>query len=238
MSKIISCEIIKDLLPLYYDKVCSNDSRKMVEDHLAECSNCKKELNKIGTDINLPKEAVEKNLSDGDVIKNVAAFWTRSKIKAFIIGLAASAALFTIIYFAFTYPIVAVPTNVVKITEVSQLADGRVAYHVELTDGYKLNTLKFNTDENGNFYITPKRPIIRMKEVTNVPTFRNMYYTFGDFLKTVYRDKYGEDAEIKALYFGTPKDKILVWKKGMDLPKASEKLEAFSKEEFSSYMPY
>ncbi|MGY3186172.1 hypothetical protein [Lysinibacillus sp. TE18511] len=27
--------------------------------------------------------------------------------------------------------------------------------------------------------------------------------------------------EIKTIYYGTPKDKILIWEKGMDLPKAS-----------------
>ena len=33
MSKI-SCDIIQDMLPLYYDEVCSADSRKMIEEHL------------------------------------------------------------------------------------------------------------------------------------------------------------------------------------------------------------
>lgn len=31
--------------------------------------------------------------------------------------------------------------------------------------------------------------------------------------------------EIKALYYGTPKEHVLIWKKGMDLPKASEEIE-------------
>ena len=37
MSKI-SCDIIQDMLPLYYDEVCSADSRKMIEEH---CRNVK-----------------------------------------------------------------------------------------------------------------------------------------------------------------------------------------------------
>ena len=39
MSKI-SCDIIQDMLPLYYDEVCSADSRKMIEEHLQECEKC------------------------------------------------------------------------------------------------------------------------------------------------------------------------------------------------------
>lgn len=237
MSKV-SCDIIKDLLPLYYDKVCSSDSSKMVEEHLTECSDCKNELNKIGTEINLPKETVVQNLSDNNVIKNVAVFWRRSKVRAFIIGLVGAAVLFTIVLLGFTYPIVNVPTNVVKITEISQLSDGRIAYHVELTDEYKLNRLAFNMDEYGNFYITPKRPIFKTKKVKNEPGFTNMYYTFGDFLKTVYRDRYGDNAEIKALYYGTPKDKILIWKNGAELPKASEEFEEFFNVESNDFMPY
>ena len=33
---MMKCEIIRDLIPLYLDKVCSEDSRKLVEEHLAE----------------------------------------------------------------------------------------------------------------------------------------------------------------------------------------------------------
>lgn len=36
------CGIIKDLLPLYIDDVCNNESRQAVESHLAECEDCRK----------------------------------------------------------------------------------------------------------------------------------------------------------------------------------------------------
>ena len=36
-----SCEMIQDLLPLYLDGVCSEESKKAIEQHLAECSGCK-----------------------------------------------------------------------------------------------------------------------------------------------------------------------------------------------------
>lgn len=85
MSKV-SCGIIKDLLPLYYDEVCSGESNKMVKEHLDECSSCKSELDKIKTDIKLPKETVEKNRSDGNAIKDIADSWNRSKVKAFVTG--------------------------------------------------------------------------------------------------------------------------------------------------------
>lgn len=42
-----NCEIIRDLLPLYVDDVCSEPSRKLVESHLSECSQCAEVEKKI-----------------------------------------------------------------------------------------------------------------------------------------------------------------------------------------------
>lgn len=35
------CEIIRDLLPLYVDDACSASSREIIEEHIAECADCK-----------------------------------------------------------------------------------------------------------------------------------------------------------------------------------------------------
>lgn len=43
----LNCEIIKDLLPLYNDNVCSEESKAAVEEHLKECEPCRTELSKI-----------------------------------------------------------------------------------------------------------------------------------------------------------------------------------------------
>lgn len=40
----LDCEIIKDLLPLYADNVCSGKSKAAVEEHLKECAACGEEL--------------------------------------------------------------------------------------------------------------------------------------------------------------------------------------------------
>lgn len=45
-----SCEVVKDLLPLYHDDVCSNESRSIVEEHLLECNDCKGYLDSINND--------------------------------------------------------------------------------------------------------------------------------------------------------------------------------------------
>ena len=39
-----NCGVVKDLLPLYADGVCSEESKHLVEKHIAECENCAEEL--------------------------------------------------------------------------------------------------------------------------------------------------------------------------------------------------
>ncbi len=56
------CNLIKDLLPLYYDDACSDESKKIVEEHLNECNSCKallKEMQDDTYDNRLQKEQNE-----------------------------------------------------------------------------------------------------------------------------------------------------------------------------------
>ena len=46
-----ACELIQDLLPLYADNVCSEESRKEVAQHIAECDSCKEMLRKMDTQL-------------------------------------------------------------------------------------------------------------------------------------------------------------------------------------------
>lgn len=39
-NKKYSCGLVRDLIPLYRDNVCGEDSRKIVEEHITECSEC------------------------------------------------------------------------------------------------------------------------------------------------------------------------------------------------------
>ena len=53
------CQIVRDLLPLYQDNVCSEESRRMVDEHLKDCKDCKTiadELSKTELDDTIIKE--------------------------------------------------------------------------------------------------------------------------------------------------------------------------------------
>ena len=44
---MIKCEMMQDLLPLYCDKVCSAETRRAVEEHLASCPDCRSRLEQM-----------------------------------------------------------------------------------------------------------------------------------------------------------------------------------------------
>ncbi|MCI8962403.1 MAG: zf-HC2 domain-containing protein [Eubacterium sp.] len=58
MSKNLSCEIIRDLLPSYVDNILSDASVQAVEEHIRECEACAKIL----ADMGLPEETVQEKL--------------------------------------------------------------------------------------------------------------------------------------------------------------------------------
>ena len=41
------CGIIKDLLPLYVDHVCSDESKELIDEHLLECEQCKSYMDSL-----------------------------------------------------------------------------------------------------------------------------------------------------------------------------------------------
>ena len=44
----MDCNVIKDLLPLYVDECCSEESAKLVAEHLENCGSCRKIYNQMG----------------------------------------------------------------------------------------------------------------------------------------------------------------------------------------------
>lgn len=52
----ISCNVIRDLLPLYVDDAASEESAHLVQEHLNTCPYCREELRKMRTPISVPPE--------------------------------------------------------------------------------------------------------------------------------------------------------------------------------------
>jgi len=43
----IKYDVVKDMLPLYVDDLCSEEKRKLVDDHLKNCGKCREALSAL-----------------------------------------------------------------------------------------------------------------------------------------------------------------------------------------------
>ncbi len=82
----ITCDLIRDLLPLYRDGVCSDESKELVNEHLKSCESCKEELRFMDAPLENTHIAVE----DEKVIKASSTAWKKRKNRSFIIGCVAA----------------------------------------------------------------------------------------------------------------------------------------------------
>ncbi|MBO7340083.1 MAG: DUF4825 domain-containing protein [Lachnospiraceae bacterium] len=68
--KQIMCNVIRDLFPSYIDKLTSEDSDRLIEEHVAECEECAKILNDMRSQSNEPvPEPNEKEKKEIDFLK-------------------------------------------------------------------------------------------------------------------------------------------------------------------------
>ncbi|MBQ9110922.1 MAG: zf-HC2 domain-containing protein [Oscillospiraceae bacterium] len=81
-----NCDLIKDLLPLYADEVCSEESRKAVAEHISGCSTCRSMLEKMN------KQLVVNVNNDIGTLKRIKR---RLWIERIVIGLIAAGVLIT-----------------------------------------------------------------------------------------------------------------------------------------------
>ncbi len=73
-----NCEIIRDLIPLYIDDVASPSTRLMVDEHLEECEECRKEVSRMRNDEAEQVIATEKE----EVIATQRKFFKRKSAMA------------------------------------------------------------------------------------------------------------------------------------------------------------
>ncbi len=81
------CNVIKDLLPLYADEVCSEDSREMVEEHLASCKDCKQELDDYCYNTGLPE------VNTDEVLKKFKKKMSKKNLKRIVVSVILSLAI-------------------------------------------------------------------------------------------------------------------------------------------------
>lgn len=92
----MNCKIIQDLLPLYRDEVCSQESRQAVEAHIQTCPHCAEALREMEKEENLARETADVDQEKAQVIAGVKRRFSRRKRLSVLATAAAMLAMFLV----------------------------------------------------------------------------------------------------------------------------------------------
>ncbi len=68
MGMKMKCSVIQDLLPSYADNICSEDTKELVQEHMAECEQCKEKLERMRNTEIVARKASKKQV---DYLKKI-----------------------------------------------------------------------------------------------------------------------------------------------------------------------
>lgn len=222
----LPCQTIEDLLPLYADGVCSDESRALVEEHITGCKPCRQRL----ADMTSESADASSTVDDAALLKKLQKKWMKYMTKAFFKGIAIACAVCLlvsgVVYALTDWKCIPVSPDVLEVSEVSQLKDGRIVYHLNVTDCRDIHFTSFTTTPEGEFYVTPMRSVIEPYRFTG-HRFPPNYLMLDIAEDNAWQQHWGDGIEITSAYVGPVGDGILIWEKGMELPPASEMLEEY-----------
>lgn len=211
MTKI-SCEVVQDLLPLYDDGICSEQSGQLVEGHLEECEICtefyknmKKEVPHIETE--------QEDLAAARFIKKL------QKKSAFAQAVMVAAALFAVIgiWYLTSQKIFWIPSEKVQISEIYELENGNLYFEIENVTARNLWFQQLEGDGKYEFHIIAGWELADINERI-IP---QVFETSGV-------NSHGQVVELEKLIYGSPEwgtEEKTIWQKGDKIKKAPKEIE-------------
>ncbi|MBS4537390.1 zf-HC2 domain-containing protein [Clostridium sp. D2Q-11] len=138
----VTCNVIKDVLPLYLENMLSDDSCIMVEEHIEQCQECKNCLNEMRNFNEMP---VDRNTSPLLKIKSTLR---KKKIQTAIFSM-----MFSIMIFVITIAFLTAPEYIPyseRSVTINEIGNGSVLAQFEDTVyGYDIN--RYPTDDNTGY---------------------------------------------------------------------------------------
>ena len=203
----LPCAVIEDLLPAYYEESCSQESRQAVKAHLKTCRRCQRILSALQQELPIQKRDEPPLASVEKARKKRKTMDLFHGVVVTLLVMGAMIPLLAYLHYCVTIP---APILHFEAREVSVLSDGRITFQLWADDPQYLESILYEPAEDGSVYVSPKCRIFRS---IGQPTW-SQYYPVA------------LDADVTAIYVGTPRKNFLVWKQGQPLPPASKTTEA------------
>lgn len=204
MNKI-NCNVIGDLLPLYVDGAASEDTKKLVEEHLAECEVCKKAAEDMGKELVLPVHETV-TAAETSFLQKMKKTWKKGRMRTAVISVAVTAVVILGSYMALTFPQWMIPYEPENFSVAVE--DGQVCVYytgeekINYSYGYdgEDEFFLYFTQSPWSAYVEPLLEDAEQKEpyryqIDSVERISKVYY--GEFSKGL-DVLYGKEAEMAA----------------------------------------
>lgn len=190
----ISCNMIRDILPLYVEDMASQDTRDLVEEHIASCENCKKRLEEMRT--------FEEPPVDTDIapLRNIQNTLRKKKLQTIILSVMVTLvfAVVTIAYLT-TPAYISYNENAVSIIEKD---DGTVLLNFsEEVSGYNVNQYPA-ADNSGYVYDITTWETIWQQKINKNNLENTVLNPNGETVASIYY--YNTDGIENTLIYGDP----------------------------------
>lgn len=221
----LSCNVIQDLLPLYHDGVCSEESKDLVQAHIATCAQCKDYLH------SLKEDAAPDKVDAAGVLSAIGSAWKKSTKTALVKGLLIAFMICAVLFGAFVaatqWNFIEVSAHEMSVSEIYQLQDGRILYKLDVPEGVGCRDWKFEYTEDGGIYKVPVTALINTAQLQGFVSDLNNYQMIDAGETNAWRKAQGL-SPITRWYIGSPSlsSALLIYEEGMILDPAPADLEA------------
>lgn len=221
----VSCNVIQDLLPLYHDGVCSEESRQIVQEHIATCAQCKDYLH------SLKEDAAPDKVDAAKVLSAIGSAWKKSTKMALVKGLLIAFLICSVLFSAFVaatqWDFIEVSAHEMGVSEIYQLRDGRIIYKLDVPDGVYCRDWEFAYTEDGGMYKIPVTSLINTAQLQGFESQLSTYQMIDAGENNAWRKAQGL-GPITKWYIGSPdlSSALLIYEIGMELEPAPAELEA------------
>ncbi len=213
----LPCELIRDLLPLYHDGVCSEASKTVVTEHLRICDACAATLTALDVQIETPK-------LDADEAKPLKSIKKKALKRNILVGLIVFFVVLWGVLYLTIFSNVEMDPDEFTVHTVVELSDDRI--YIEYSHPYTFtsNGVDVRGTPEGKEYWVYHRPILVFKAPEGNPVIQRR--VIDPEMNRVWYG-YDESTLITAFYLGHPNhgEPLLVWSEDMEVPKASPEME-------------
>ncbi len=203
-----SCDIIRDLLPLYKDNICSDASKDIIEDHLCVCEDCREYYELMREplpEINSDSENSLQRLSDQDFFKKISR---KLAFRQIMIGAIAALVLLSV-YALLTSSAPLIKSARDKAAEVFPVLDRRIpAEDVSVQNVYKLEDGSICCFFTVDSYVSSfdRQSVVVNEDSPKVDNQVSGGNTNGVSLQRYWSDFYKGNGYSSSFYFIVPKE--------------------------------